>query len=110
VGGPQAYTFDIVTDEPVLLRHVGTVAKDEDNVIASFARFLDRNFYPVQLPVAVSRKHHCTMAPTGHVTTPTSRRLDKRHKIKNEPANSSSDELEVSEVTRMVKLQLIWSD
>jgi hypothetical protein len=49
------------------------VAEDEDNVIASFARFVDRNFYPVQLPAAVSCKRHCAMTPTSCAMTPTSR-------------------------------------
>ncbi|KAJ7882225.1 hypothetical protein B0H14DRAFT_3128867 [Mycena olivaceomarginata] len=87
---PQAYAFDVVTDEPVLLRCVGlrcvgTVADDEDEVIASFARFINRSLYPVHLPAAASRKRQ-------RVTTPTSRRLGKRRKYEPEPAGSSSDE------------------
>ncbi|KAJ7322988.1 hypothetical protein DFH08DRAFT_969621 [Mycena albidolilacea] len=82
----QAYAFDVVTDEPVLLRRVGTVADDEDEVIASFARFINRNLYP-------------------RVTTPKSRQLDKRRKYEPEPAGSSSDELEVSKVTQIVKME-----
>ncbi|KAJ7792810.1 hypothetical protein B0H14DRAFT_3889697 [Mycena olivaceomarginata] len=95
---PQAYAFDVVTNEPVLLRRVGTVADDEDEVTASFARFINRSLYPVHLPAAASRKRQ-------RVTTPTSRRLDKRHKYEPEPASSSSDELEVSEVTRIAKME-----
>jgi hypothetical protein len=95
---PQAYAFDVVTDEPVFLRHVGTVADDEDEVIASFARFINRSLYPVHLPAAASCKRQ-------RVTTPTSRRLDKRRKYEPEPAGSSSDELEVSEVTRIAKME-----
>ncbi|KAJ7792983.1 hypothetical protein B0H14DRAFT_3498604 [Mycena olivaceomarginata] len=102
---PQAYAFDVVTDEPILLRRVGSVADDEDNVIASFARFVNRNLYFVQLPTTVSCKRQRVMTPTSRVTTPTIRQLDKRRKIKNGPADSSSDKLEVSEVTRMVKLE-----
>ncbi|KAJ7855196.1 hypothetical protein B0H14DRAFT_3449220 [Mycena olivaceomarginata] len=93
---PQAYAFNVITDEPILLRRVDTVADDEDDVVASFTRFVNHNLYPVQLPAALSRKRQ-------RVTTPTSRRLDKRRK--HEPADSSSDEVEVSEVTQMVKLE-----
>ncbi|KAJ7861410.1 hypothetical protein B0H14DRAFT_2575997 [Mycena olivaceomarginata] len=91
-----AYAFNVITDELILLCRVDMVADDEDDVVASFMCFVNHNLYPVQLPAALSHKRQC-------VTTPMSRRLDKRHK--HEPADSSSDEVEVSEVTQMVKLE-----
>ncbi|KAJ7351348.1 beta-glucan synthesis-associated protein-domain-containing protein [Mycena albidolilacea] len=36
---PQAYAFDVVTNEPIL-RHVGMVADDEDNIIVSYSLYL----------------------------------------------------------------------
>ncbi|KAJ7818327.1 hypothetical protein B0H14DRAFT_3473876 [Mycena olivaceomarginata] len=81
---PQAYALDVVTDEPLLLRRVDTVADDQHEIIASFARFR-------------------ATTPTSRATTPTSRHLAK--KIKRERTDSSDDDLEVSEVTRMIKLE-----
>ncbi|KAJ7895160.1 hypothetical protein B0H14DRAFT_3426301 [Mycena olivaceomarginata] len=36
---------------PLGLRHL--VANNEDDIITSFAHFVDRNLYPVQLPATV---------------------------------------------------------
>ncbi|KAJ7358499.1 hypothetical protein DFH08DRAFT_953640 [Mycena albidolilacea] len=58
VAVPQAYTFNVITDEPILLRRVDTVTDDEDDVIASFTCFVNHNLYPVQLPTALSRTAH----------------------------------------------------
>jgi hypothetical protein len=96
VGIPQAYTFQVVTDELILLRCSGMVANDQDDLITSFTRFVDKFIYRVEFPAALSRKCQRT-------TTLPSRRPSK--KIKREVTDSSSDELEISEVHRMVKLE-----
>ncbi|KAJ7875327.1 hypothetical protein B0H14DRAFT_3437226 [Mycena olivaceomarginata] len=99
---PQAYALAVVTDEPILLRRVNTVTDDQHEVIASFARFVDQSLYPIQLP-ALNRKHQHSTTPTSRAATSTSRQLTK--KIKREHTYSSSDDLEVSKVTRMIKLE-----
>jgi hypothetical protein len=99
---PLAYVLAVVTDEPILLRRVDTVADDQHEVIASFARFVDQSLYPVQLP-ALNRKRQRSTTPTSRAAMSTSRQLTK--KIKRERTYSSDDDLEVSEVTRMIKLE-----
>ncbi|KAJ7686339.1 hypothetical protein B0H14DRAFT_3057475 [Mycena olivaceomarginata] len=101
VGIPQAYTFQVVTDEPILLRRSGMAANDQDDLITSFTRFVDRFIYRVEFPAALSLKRPALKRQRA--TTPPSRRPSK--KIKHEVADSSSDELEISKVRRMVKLE-----
>ncbi|KAJ7890901.1 hypothetical protein B0H14DRAFT_2689043 [Mycena olivaceomarginata] len=107
VGIPQAYTFQVVTDEPILLRRSGMAANDQDDLITSFTRFVDRFIYRVEFPAALSLKRQRATTPPSlkrqRATTPPSRRPSK--KIKREVADSSDDELEISEVRRMVKLE-----
>ncbi|KAJ7328473.1 hypothetical protein DFH08DRAFT_815969 [Mycena albidolilacea] len=96
---PQVYTFYILTDEPILLLCSGMVANeanDQDDLMASFTRFVDRFLYRVELPAALSCK-------CQHTTTPASQHPSKN--IKPKVTNSSSDELEISEVCHMVKLE-----
>ncbi|KAJ7727687.1 hypothetical protein B0H14DRAFT_3001467 [Mycena olivaceomarginata] len=57
VGIPQAYTFQVVTNEPILLRRSGMAANDQDDLITSFTRFVDRFIYRVEFPAALSLKH-----------------------------------------------------
>ncbi|KAJ7208222.1 hypothetical protein GGX14DRAFT_395883 [Mycena pura] len=97
---PQAYAFNVVTDEPLLLRRVDTIAGDQHDIILSFARFVDKFLYPVQLP-GLNRKRRRATTPTSR--TPTSRSLTKKTKRKR--TFSSDDDLEVSEVTRAIKLE-----
>ncbi|KAJ7894158.1 hypothetical protein B0H14DRAFT_3426925 [Mycena olivaceomarginata] len=99
---PQAYALAVITDKPILLRHVDMVANDQHEVMASFLRFVDQSLYPVQLP-ALNRKRQHLITPTSRAATPTSRQLTK--KIKCERTYSSDDDLEVSEVTCMIKLE-----
>ncbi|KAJ7693726.1 hypothetical protein B0H14DRAFT_3045122 [Mycena olivaceomarginata] len=107
VGIPQAYTFQVVTDEPILLRRSGMAANDQDDLITSFTRFVGQ----VHLSCGVPRRLEpqapaCNDPPSlkrQRATTPPSRRPSK--KIKHEVADSSSDELEISKVRRMVKLE-----
>ncbi|KAJ7205446.1 hypothetical protein GGX14DRAFT_568782 [Mycena pura] len=100
---PQEFALNVATDEPVLLRRVDTVAGDQHDIIASFARFVNQSIYPVQLPALMNRKRRRATTPASRSTTPTSRRLAK--KAKRERTYSSDDDLEVSEVTRMIKVE-----
>jgi hypothetical protein len=58
---PQAYAFDVATDEPVLLRCVGMVTEDEDNVIGH--RVLCTLHQPQPLPRATPRRHQPQVPP-----------------------------------------------
>jgi hypothetical protein len=95
VGIPQAYTFQVVTNELILLHRSRMAVNNQDDLITSFTRFVDRFIYRVEFPAALSLKRQ-------RATTPLSRRPSK--KIKHEVADSD-DELEISEVRRMVKLE-----
>jgi hypothetical protein len=99
----QVYAFDVVTNKPLLFRRVDTVADNQHKIIVSFARFIAQSLYPIELPAALNRKRQRATTPTSHATTPTSRHLAK--KIKCERTASSDDDLEVSEVMCMVKLE-----
>jgi hypothetical protein len=86
---PQAYAFHVLTDELILLHRLGMVVNNQDNLIASFTRFVDRFLYRVELPPALSCKCQHTMTPASWHPSP---------KIKPEVTDSSSDELEIREL------------
>ncbi|KAJ7841587.1 hypothetical protein B0H14DRAFT_3457360 [Mycena olivaceomarginata] len=64
------------------------VINDQDNLIASFTRFVDRFPYRVELPPALSHKCQRTMTPAS---------WHPSKNIKPEVTDSSSDKLEISE-------------
>ncbi|KAJ7343897.1 hypothetical protein DFH08DRAFT_962042 [Mycena albidolilacea] len=88
---PLAYEFTVLTDEPILIRHSGTFAADQAEMVAAFSHLVKRVISPA--PASARRKRS---------PSPSVQRARKHIKVEHEV---SDDEIEVSAVRKVIKLE-----
>ncbi|KAJ7311517.1 hypothetical protein DFH08DRAFT_973951 [Mycena albidolilacea] len=89
---PLAYNFTVLTDEPILIHRSGTFAADQAEMVAVFSHLVKNIISPA--PASTRCKH----SPSLSV-----QRARKHFKVEHEV---SYDEIEVSAVRKVVKLEL----
>jgi hypothetical protein len=94
---PLAYEFTVVTNESILIRCSGTFAADQAEMIAAFGHLVKRIVSPT--PVSTHRKHQRAASPSPRV-----QRAHKNTKVEHE-ASDEDDDIEVSAVRKLIKLE-----
>jgi hypothetical protein len=94
---PLAYEFTVVTDEPILIRRSGTFAADQAEMIAAFGHLVKRIVSPAL--ASTHRKRQRAASPSPRV-----QRAHKNTKVEHE-ASDEDDEIEVSAVCKLIKLE-----
>ncbi|KAJ7312427.1 hypothetical protein DFH08DRAFT_822165 [Mycena albidolilacea] len=88
---PLAYDFTVLTDEPILICRSGTFAADQAEMVAAFSHLVKRVISPA--PASTRRKRS---------PSPSVQHARKHIKVKHD---SSDDEIEVSAVRKLIKLE-----
>jgi hypothetical protein len=88
---PLVYDFTVLTDEPILIRRSGTFTADQAEMVAAFSHLVKNIISPA--PASTRCKHS---------PSPSVQRARKHIKVEHEV---SDDEIEVSAVCKVVKLE-----